>query len=150
MTTQPTVRDYMTPSPHTISVDRSLTDAHSLMRQFHIRHLPVVEGGRLVGIVSERDLHLVETFKDVTPADVQVEEAMTADPYVVSPETPLQEVAATMWKKKFGSAVVVDGREVVGVFTTIDALGALITALARESSPRRVRRPTEKADRKPV
>lgn len=125
-----TVGEYMTPSPHSVAVDRKLADAHKLMRQYKIRHLPVLEGGALVGLVSERDLALVETLRDVDPAEVEVEEAMSPDPYVVSSDTPLQEVAITMWKKKYGSAVVKDGKHIAGVFTTTDALRVLVTMLA--------------------
>lgn len=139
MSAAPTVAEYMTPSPHSVAVDRTLADAHALMRRYRIRHLPVLDGGALVGIVTERDLALVETLKDVRPSEVEVEEAMSPDVYVVSPSTPLQEVATTLWRKKYGSAVVMDGREIVGVFTTIDALRVLITTLARAGRP--VQRP---------
>ncbi len=131
-TKAPTISDYMTPSPHSVAVDRTLADAHSLMRQHRIRHLPVLEGGKLVGIVTQRDLHLVETLKGVDPNQVEVEEAMSPDVYVVRPDTPLLRVALEMWKKKYGSAVVMRGTEVVGVFTTVDALRALATLIARE------------------
>jgi len=144
----PTVGQYMTPSPHSIAVDRTLADAHKIMRQFKIRHLPVLEGGRLVGVVSERDLHLVETLKDVNPSKVEVEDAMSPDPFVVTPDTPLQDVLVTMWRKKYGSAVVQEGREIVGVFTTIDALRVLITLLARQEPKRRA--PARRAAKKTV
>ncbi len=131
----PTIADYMTPSPHSVAVDRTLADAHSLMRQHRIRHLPVLEGGKLVGIVTQRDLHLVETLKGVDSNEVEVEEAMSPDVYVVQPDTPLLRVALEMWKKKYGSAVVMRGEEVAGVFTTVDALRALATLIARDSAP---------------
>jgi acetoin utilization protein AcuB len=143
MKEQPLIADYMTRSPHSIGAARTLEDAHRLMRQHKIRHLPVVDQGVLVGIVSERDLALAETLKDVDPRDVEVEEAMSPDPYVVSPDTPLQKVAITMWKKKYGSAVVMEGREVVGVFTTIDALRALITGIEKWA-----KKPTKKPTKK--
>ena len=130
-----TVADFMTESPHSVGVDRTLADAHRLMRQHRIRHLPVLEGGRLVGIVSERDLHLLETLREVDQSKVEIEEAMSPDVYVVRPDTPLIQVSLQMWKKKYGSAVVMDGKEVVGVFTTVDALRALATLLARQEKP---------------
>ncbi|MFZ5469517.1 MAG: CBS domain-containing protein [Myxococcota bacterium] len=124
----------MTRSPHSIGVDRSMEDAHRLMREHRIRHLPVLEGGSLVGLVSERDLHLMETLKDVDPRSVTVEEAMSQDVFTVRPDSSLAQVADTMAKKKLGSAVVMDEAKVVGVFTTIDALRALAETLGR---PRR-------------
>src|SRR5690242_1905417 len=58
---EPTVDRYMTPSPHTIGQDEPLSAAHELMRAHSIRHLPVLEGRALVGLVSLGDLHLLET-----------------------------------------------------------------------------------------
>src|SRR6185369_17259753 len=99
--------------------------AHELMRAHHIRHLPVLHGGKLIGLVSERDLHLVETLKDTDPERIPVEEAMTQDVYTVAPKTPLREVVREMAGRKLGSAVVVEGTKVIGVFTTVDALEML-------------------------
>jgi acetoin utilization protein AcuB len=119
------IRHYMTPSPHTIAIDRTLADAHSLMRRYRIRHLPVLERGELVGIVSERDLHLVETLKDVNPAQVMVEEAMSQDVFVTEPGTSLARVARIMASRKLGCTVVVHQGHVLGIFSTVDALRAL-------------------------
>lgn len=119
------ISDYMTRSPHTIAVDRTLSQAHSLMRQFRIRHLPVVEHGKLVGLVSERDLHLVETLRDVSPAEVTVEEAMSQEVFVIEPGSSLSRVARVMASRKLGSAVVVHQGQVLGIFSTVDALRAL-------------------------
>ncbi len=142
----PTVADFMTPSPHSIGMSQSLEEAHRLMRDYRIRHLPVLHGGKLVGLVSERDLHLLETFRDVNAAKVTVEEAMTSDPYVVAPDTPLTRVALEMWKYKYGSAVVIQGSQLAGVFTTIDALGALATIITRaEGAPPQAARKAPKA-----
>ncbi|HEX2568237.1 MAG TPA: CBS domain-containing protein [Polyangia bacterium] len=133
-----TIRNYMTASPITIGLDQSLAAAHAVMREHRIRHLPVLEQGRLVGIVTERDLHLVETLRDVDPASVQVEEAMTPDPYAISPETSLEWVVSEMAEHKYGAAVVIDGRnKVLGVFTTVDAMHALQDLLADERRRRR-------------
>jgi acetoin utilization protein AcuB len=119
------ISNYMTRSPHTVAIDRTLAEAHSLMRQFRIRHLPVLEGGKLVGIVSERDLHLVETLRDVNPAEVTVEEAMSQEVFVTEPGASLARVARVMASRKLGSAVVVHHGEVLGIFSTVDALRAL-------------------------
>jgi acetoin utilization protein AcuB len=95
------------------------------MRDNHLRHLPVLDGGRIVGVVSERDLFLVESLPGVNPTDVRVEEAMVQDVYTASPTTPLGEAIETMIDRKVGSVIVCEGDKVLGVFTTIDALRAL-------------------------
>lgn len=125
----PKISKYMTTSPVTVGKDQTLAFAHKVQREHRIRHLPVLDGGRLVGIISDRDLHLVETLKDVDPEKVTVEDAMTPDPFTVSPESSLDEVVAEMANKKFGSAVVIDNNKVVGVFTTIDAMSAFAELL---------------------
>src|SRR5579872_7091429 len=99
----PTVEKYMTASPHTIRPDLKLSDAHRVMREHQIRHLPVLDGGRLLGIVSMRDLHLMESLKDVDPAEVTVEEAMSQEVYQVEPGTALGQVAARMAEHRWGS-----------------------------------------------
>ncbi|MFO0605143.1 MAG: CBS domain-containing protein [Polyangiales bacterium] len=125
----PPISKYMTTTPHTIGVDQTLATAHRLMREHHFRHLPVLQGGRLVGMVTERDLALIETLKDVDPTKVTVEDAMTPAPYTVAPNAVLDEVVATMAEHRYGSAVVVDNNHVVGVFTTVDAMVAFADLL---------------------
>jgi acetoin utilization protein AcuB len=131
-----TVQEYMTVAPVVVSSDRTLAEAHRLMRERNIRHLPVVDHGRLVGLVSQRDLYLLETLRGVDPASETVREAMSADPYTVPPEAPLHAVAAAMAEKKYGSAVEVDRGSVIGLFTTVDALRALSTLARRRDRPR--------------
>ncbi len=106
-----------------------MTAAHALMRQHRVRHLPVLHGGQIVGIVSDGDLHLIETLKDVDPSKVIVEEAMTADPYCITPETPLDEVVQQMAQHKYGCAVVAEGHKVRGILTTTDVCRAFAAYL---------------------
>jgi acetoin utilization protein AcuB len=129
MTKELTIADRMTRTPHLIGAEQSMKSAHDLMRAHEIRHLPVLHGGKLIGLLSIRDLHLVETLPDVDPERVRVEEAMTQDVYTVEPKTPLKQVVTEMAARKLGSAVVVEGTKVVGVFTTIDALELLAERL---------------------
>jgi len=96
-----------------------------MMREYRIRHLPVIAAGKLIGIVSERDLHLLETLKDTDPQQATVEEAMSTDVFAVHPNARLTAVAAKMAQRKIGSAVVVDKGEVQGIFTAIDGLRVL-------------------------
>lgn len=129
MKAMPKVDRYMTTSPHTIGVDQPLSQAHVVMHKHKIRHLPVLQAGKLVGVLTDRDLHLVETLRDVDPGKVTVEEAMTPDPYSVSPQAPLDEVAAEMAERKYGCAVVLDNNRVVGVLTTVDLARVLAETL---------------------
>jgi acetoin utilization protein AcuB len=130
------IENFMTRSVHTIGTKSPLAEAHRMMNDHGIRHLPVLEGGRLVGMLSQRDLHLIETLKDVDPKEVIIEEAMSQDAYTVTPETPLAAVAREMGAHKYGSAVIIRGAEVLGIFTTTDALKALDTVLtAKQQGP---------------
>lgn len=123
-----TIERYMSVSPHTIGSDQPLSAAHQIMHRHDIRHLPVLRGGRIVGVVSLRDLHLMETLPGVHADELTVEEAMSQDVYSVARETSLAEVAREMASRKLGSAVVLERNKVVGVFTTVDALHALADA----------------------
>ncbi|AKJ07357.1 CBS domain-containing protein [Archangium gephyra] len=144
------VDDFMTRIVHTIGTQSPLAEAHRLMNEHAIRHLPVLEGGKLVGMVSMRDLHLIETLKGVDPKEVAVEEAMAQEAYTVPPGTPLLEVARTMAMHKYGSAVIAQKGRVEGIFTTVDAMRALETLLAspmaeQAPAPRRKTTPRQLA-----
>jgi acetoin utilization protein AcuB len=135
-TTRPSprlVRDFMTAAPDTIGRKQSLAMAQEKMRAHDVRHLPVLEGGRLAGVLSQRDAYFLETLAGVDPGKVAVEEAMSVDVYAIPAETPLSEVATTMADHKYGCAVVTEGPHVVGIFTMVDALRALV---ASTSPPR--------------
>jgi acetoin utilization protein AcuB len=121
----PTVQKYMTVMPHTIGSDQPLTKAESMMSEYRVRHLPVLSGGRLVGILSDRDVRLVESFRDVDPEKVTVEEAYTPEPYITKPDTPLNQVCSEMAAHKYGCALIVDNHKLVGIFTWVDALKAM-------------------------
>jgi acetoin utilization protein AcuB len=126
----PTVREYMTDSPVTVGPQVTLAEAHVIMREHNVRHLPVMHGGRLIGMVSARDLALVESLADFDPKELSVDEAMSEDVYAVSPDAPLRIVTAEMAERKLGSAVVVEGEKVIGVFTVTDACRALTRSLS--------------------
>jgi acetoin utilization protein AcuB len=125
----PTIQRHMTTAPHSIGSDQPLTRAAALMRDYQVRHLPVLHGGKLVGVLSDRDIKLIEGLRDVDPTKIAVEEAMTGEPYAVAPDTPLNEVAQTMAEKKYGCALVVQNNKVVGIFTTVDCAQALADLL---------------------
>jgi len=127
----PSISRYMTPQPWTIGRKASLADAHRVMRDHQIRHLPVLDDGRLVGIVSQGDLHLLETIAEFSLDSVEVAEAMTPNPCIVTGDTALDEVVEIMADQKYGSVIVMGRDGVEGIFTTIDACRALADVLQR-------------------
>ena len=129
----PHVDHYMTHGPHSIGQEQTLLQAHQLMRQHNIRHLPVLHGGKLAGVLSDRDLHLIETLRDVDPEKVTVEEAMSPTAYTVSRRAPLDEVVREMAAPRYGCALIVDNGKVVGVFTPVDALVAFADLLEKKA-----------------
>ncbi|MBL8684583.1 MAG: CBS domain-containing protein [Myxococcales bacterium] len=120
----PTIDKYMTTSPLTIAHDASLANAQKVMTENKIRHLPVVNGDSLVGILTDRDIALISSIAGTDPHKLQASDAMTPKPYTTSPKTPIDEVVTTMAEQKIGSVVVMDNAHVVGIFTAVDALGA--------------------------
>jgi len=121
------VRDWMSRNPVTVSPDRPVAHVIGLMRVEAIRHVLVVEGGRLVGIVSNRDVRslLIDGEPHVFPAS-PVSRVMTDNPVTTSPEVPLTEAARAMLERKIGALPVLDRDRPVGILTRSDALEALL------------------------
>jgi acetoin utilization protein AcuB len=128
------VRDRMTRSVATIHSDALVRGAIEMMRSRHLRHLPVVDrGGRLVGIVTDRDLRQLmfdpvvqarlgratDTLRGLTVRDVMTWGAVT-----VTPATSIGDAARLMHERKIGSLPVVDGDRVIGILTERDVLTA--------------------------
>jgi acetoin utilization protein AcuB len=122
-----TISQFMTSGPFTIGREQSLAAAKQLMNKSHVRHLPVLHGGKLVGMISERELDVIEALPG--SKQLSVEDAMVPDVYLTSADAPLDTVAAEMARLKVGSAVVVKDDIVVGVFTAVDGLRALAEVL---------------------
>lgn len=127
---EPTVDRFMTHCPHTIGQDQPLRTAHELMRRYGIRHLPVLQGGKLVGVLSQRDLHFIETLADVDLDTVPVSDAMSTETYAVGPRTSMRKVAAEMADHRYGSAVIIEKDKVIGILTTVDGMRALSMLLS--------------------
>jgi acetoin utilization protein AcuB len=126
-----TIAEVMTDAPHTLRHDEKLAHAYDVMRRFGLRHLPVLEAGRLVGVLTQRDLFFVEgTAGGVDGSAERVAAAMARDVYTVAPGDLVTDVARTMSENKYGCAVVVDRGEVVGIFTATDALRLLAKTTA--------------------
>lgn len=127
------VGEHMTPAPVCVQLDADLSEAVDLMERHHIRHLPVMDGDTLTGVVTDRDLAMIESLLPEEWESICVAEAMTPEPYTVQPDAALWEVAKHMAREKFGCAVITDeGGAVVGLFTTTDALRVLADLAERE------------------
>lgn len=127
--TIPAVRKYMTTNPLTFPPEMKLWEAQDVMKDKGIRHLPVCEGERVVGMVSDGDLYRATALSGADPSKVALRDVMIPKPYTVSPDAPVDEVVGEMANHKYGSAVVIDNGHVVGVFTATDALGAFADLL---------------------
>ncbi|MBX3185845.1 MAG: CBS domain-containing protein [Labilithrix sp.] len=132
-----TMQDVMTPQPLTIGRDQTLATAHKMMRDHDVRHLPVLERGRLVGLLSQRDLYFLETIAGVDLEKDTVDDAMSVDAFAVAPGALVAEVAATMATRKLGCAVVIERQRVVGVFTVTDACRMVAEICAAKAAVRR-------------
>ncbi|MBI1861184.1 MAG: CBS domain-containing protein [Deltaproteobacteria bacterium] len=121
----------MTHSPKTIAANATVELVQKVLSDFGVRHLPVQRGGELVGVVSERNVR--EGLMSSMGRALSVEDVMTPAPYVVPPETPLDEVVAAMAEEKYGSAIIQEEGKVVGIFTTVDACRALRQVLANRN-----------------
>ena len=128
MKQMPEIQKFMTSMPHTIGQDIPIKKALEMMREYQVRHLPVLTGSKLVGILTDRDLKLAASFKDAT--SLLVGDVMSLDPFTVLPEAPLNRVVSEMAEHKYGSAVVQQANgKVVGIFTAVDGLRVLADQL---------------------
>jgi acetoin utilization protein AcuB len=142
------VARYMTHGPYTVRPNEPLGNARRLMAKYTIRHLPVRAEGKLVGVLSDRDVQTVWMLAHAPQDALTVEDAMTANPYAVGPGESLAGVVRVMADRKIDAAVVVEDERVVGVFTSTDAMRALVELIEKgladtsgRSRPRDVLRP---------
>lgn len=129
----PSVSRFMTREPYAITSTTTLDRARALMQEHHIRHLPVIDGAELVGVISRSDVRAVESIPGVALDHVEVARLM-AKPLCVQGEAPLDEVSELMAKHKADCTVVLGPRGVQGIFTAIDALHALGEVLQRATA----------------
>jgi acetoin utilization protein AcuB len=122
----------MTAQPHSIHAGAALEEARALMDGHAIRHLPVMSDRTVIGIISDRDLQLVLGLEGTNPARFVVSDICHRKPYVVEPDTLLREVAGTMAERHIGSAIVMQGEKLLGIFTTVDACRALVSVLDKQ------------------
>ncbi|MGZ8487246.1 MAG: CBS domain-containing protein [Candidatus Binatia bacterium] len=125
------VREIMMGSPVTLKPEDTLDLANDVIALGRIRHIPIVDGSRLVGIVTERDLigaaaaqifGLKQKSKSALLKSVLIKEVMKKRVITAAPDTPIKEIAHLMANKKIGCVPVVSDGMVVGLVTTTDIL----------------------------
>jgi CBS domain-containing protein len=129
----------------TISAGERLSTVQDIMTLGRVRHMPVVHGGKLVGVVSERDLLRASLSSLTSFADderraflhvVEIARVMSSPPIVIEPDAPVEEAALVMAERKIGCLPVLDGDELLGMITETDLLRyfAGVWAEARRAS----------------
>jgi len=133
----PYVGSVMTPFPYFVDTDHEVGEVKRLMGEHDIRHIPVQQDGRVVGIVTERDLyHLNDRFLPNTDkARIRARDIMADDPYVVAFDTPLNEVALEMARRHIGSAIVLHHEKLAGILSATDICRILAEIFESEFSP---------------
>ena len=132
------VRDWMTKDPLTVAPDTPVLEAINLLRNKGFRRLPVVKGGKLVGLVTDKDLKDAMPSKATTLSvwemnyllsKLTVQEVMAKPVITVEADAPLEKAALLMEEKKIGGLPVMDGEKLVGIITVTDVLRAFIEVL---------------------
>ena len=136
------VRDFMSTKVVTLTPESTMDEAVALEMRMRIRHIPILEGETLVGIVTDRDLKRAmpslltgtnrEQHEQVMKS-TKVGQIMTRSPLTTSPEAPLKDAVRILCEEKFGALPVVDGKKLVGIITETDLLRAFLQALEREA-----------------
>ena len=133
----PAVGAAMTPFPYSVRPSEPVDEVERLFREHRIRHVPVQEGGRVVGIISERDLHTVNrpSLFASRPRVLYAKDLATSDPYVVDFGTPLDQVVRTMAERRIGTAIVVREGKLAGILSVVDVCTVLAGLLERFFGP---------------
>ena len=129
------VKDWMTKKVFTVTPDDAVSDAAAIMKERKIKHLPVVKGGKVTGILSDRDIKEYIPSK-ATSLDVyelhyllaktKVKEIMRKKVFTTSPDTPVEEAARMMHDENIGSLPVVEKRRLVGIISDRDIFRVLV------------------------
>jgi acetoin utilization protein AcuB len=138
------VRDWMTPNPVTATPETTLPDALQLMKQHNIRRLPIVEGRRLVGIVTRGDLRGAQPSEATSLSifelhylvgRITLEKIMTPNPLTVPPTATIPEAARLMLQRKVAGLPVVEDGQLVGIITESDIFRLVVGMWDRETAP---------------
>jgi acetoin utilization protein AcuB len=123
------LKDFMTASPHSIEPHENLLKARDRMREHGCRHLPVLVQGRVVGVLSERDILSAypTTHSDLTK--MTVGETMMEEVFKLEQGDLVRDACRLMLKNKLGSILVMDKSKLVGIFTDSDAMRALLKVI---------------------
>ncbi len=131
------VGDWMVKELVTISKGQTIQHCLDLMKQHSIRHLPVVEKGRLVGLVTSSDLRQV--FLASLIEELNIEEVMIQDPITVTEDTEIEDAAKIIYYNKIGALPVVDGEDrLAGILTVTDIMSAFIRLMGLVKSSSRI------------
>lgn len=140
------IRNRMTKNPHTISSDTSISDAVALFREKGFKRFPVVDNGRIVGILTKEDIQTVSPTKATSLSifevnyflsKITVKEAMTKNVITIGPDNLLEEAAVKMRKNKISTLPVLENGKLVGIITESDIFDAYVDLLGfREKGSR--------------
>lgn len=133
----PPVSTLMTPFPYFVHPDEPIARVLALMREHDIRHVPVKEDDRVVGLISERDVRWLSSPRGagVDPESVRVREVPVPPPYAVELTAPLGPVLLEMARLHVGSAIVLRSGRLAGIVTETDICRALGHVLERRFTP---------------
>jgi len=123
MKKMPLLKTAMTPFPYSVELDATFDEASELMGRHSVRHLPVTDGGAVVGVITDRDMtSAMNLFSSAgNTLSLGVKDLCMKDPYIVSVDEPLDKVLMTMAERHIGSAIVTKAGKLVGMFTSVDA-----------------------------
>ncbi len=142
------VGNHMTPDPVTVGPNTPIVRVAEVARHKSIRHLPVVDdAGRLVGIVTDRDIRSATGYDPTQHLDLHVEEIMSPDPTTISADAPLEEAVIQLFRKRFGALPVMDQGRLVGIITRHDIVRAMYNLLGLDREGMRIE--VALPDRKP-
>jgi acetoin utilization protein AcuB len=132
----PPVGSVMTPFPYSVDTDDTVAEVERLMNEHRIRHIPVQQDGRVVGIISQRDLYrLLERFlPNAKKAHIRARDIMIDEPYIVAFDAPLNEVALEMAKRHIGSVIVLHHQKLGGILSATDICRLLAEIFESEFS----------------
>ena len=132
MSREAIIESVMTPYPYSIEAEAHVSSAKAMLAQFKIRHLPVQDGGKWIGVISERHLQTAEDLgTDMSvSSNVRVRDLCRRKPYVVEPGAPLMHVVHYMAAQYFDAVLVVKNGKLLGIFTCSDALQRYADMLA--------------------
>lgn len=122
------ISHHMSETPHTIGENSTVRHARELMREYSYHHLPVLRGGLIVGMISERDLRIAESLKKED--NTLISEIMSDEPFMVERDADIKDVLTQMQHKGYSSAIVKGtSNNTWGIFTYTDALRLLLSTL---------------------